>query len=102
VPVVSGQAEQQAKQGRPGGSYDFDEFIAKYRELKMCAIIFDVDRSHMTGVPVSNDAVADLVERAPDMVTGFCSVDPWGGKASVQEIQRCAADLHMRGVKFQR
>ena len=96
-----GVPQQGAKQGRTGGTYDFDEFVSDYRQRKMCAIIFDVDRSHVTGVPVSNDAVAGLVEKAPDMLMGFCSVDPWGGRASVNEIRRCAEELHMRGVKFQ-
>jgi len=97
----SGAPQQAPKEGRTGTTYNFAEFVADYRERKLCAVIFDVDRSHVTGEGVSNDAVAELVATAPDMLMGFCSVDPHGGRASTDEIRRCVSELGMRGVKFQ-
>ncbi len=79
----------------------FDDFIEKYRRLRLCAVIFDVDNESVSGIPMRNDAVAEVVAKAPDILMGFCSVDPWKGRASVNEIRRCARDLGMRGVKFQ-
>ncbi|NNN18765.1 MAG: amidohydrolase, partial [Acidimicrobiaceae bacterium] len=86
---------------RSSSSPSFDEFIESYRRLRLCAVIFDVDNQSVSGIPMHNDAVAEVVAKAPDMLIGFCSVDPWGGKASAKEIVRCADDLGMRGVKFQ-
>lgn len=79
----------------------FEEFIEMYRTLGLCAVVFDVDNESVSGEPFSNDAVAAEVAKAPDMLIGFCSVDPWKGKAAVQEIERCVSELGMRGVKFQ-
>lgn len=83
------------------GPASFDEFVALYRRLRLCAVVFDVDNRSVSGIPLSNDAVAEVVAKAPDILMGFCSVDPWGGKASVQEVERAASELGMRGVKFQ-
>lgn len=88
--------------GRSGGSGpSFADLVATYRRLGLCAIVFDVDNRSVSGVPMHNDAVAEVVAMAPEMLMGFCSVDPWGGRASVKEIRRCASELGMRGVKFQ-
>lgn len=65
---------------RSGSSPSFDEFIEAYRRLRLCAVIFDVDNQSVSGVAMHNDAVAEVVARAPEMLIGFCSVDPWGGK----------------------
>lgn len=80
--------------GRRGGTGpSFADLTDTYRRLRLCAIVFDVDNRSVSGVPMRNDAVAEVVARAPDMLIGFCSVDPWAGKAGVREIRRCATLL---------
>ena len=48
----------------------------------------------------SNDHIAGIVQRYPSQFIGFGSVDPWKGKAAVNETRRCAQELGMRGMKF--
>lgn len=72
-----------------------------YGERALRGVVFDVDASRRTGRAACNDEVAELVAKAPDLFIGFCSVDPLGGKRSVNEVERAARDLGMRGLKFQ-
>ncbi|MGH3318660.1 MAG: amidohydrolase family protein [Streptosporangiaceae bacterium] len=84
---------------RPDGS---PESVADYyRARGLRAVIFDVDTSRRTGEGISNDEVAKAVASAPDVLLGFCSVDPLGGRRSVKEVERAAGELGLRGVKFQ-
>lgn len=78
-----------------------DEIAAKYRALRMKAVIFDVDTETTTGRRISNDEVADAVGRHPDVLIGFGSVDPWKGADAVREIGRCVEELGLRGMKFE-
>ncbi|MFN8455718.1 MAG: amidohydrolase family protein [Anaerolineae bacterium] len=82
---------------RPGG----DELAGYYRSLNMLAVIFDVDAETRTGLRISNDEIAEAVQRHPDVLLGFGSVDPWKGKVAVREIERCIGELGLRGMKFQ-
>ncbi len=77
-----------------------DQMAQMYQNLQMMAVIFDVDGETRTGVKISNADTADWVRKYPDTFVGFGSVDPWKGKAAVEEVQRCA-DMGLRGMKFQ-
>ena len=77
-----------------------DETAEYYRERDMMAVIFDVDAESQTGLRISNDEVAAAVQKHPDVFIGFCSVDPWKGKAAIKEVERCVKELGLRGVKF--
>jgi predicted TIM-barrel fold metal-dependent hydrolase len=58
-----------------------------------------VDRSVVVGIgwndpglaKESNDYIAESVQRFPDRLAGFCSVNPCWGDAAVDEVERCAA-----------
>lgn len=84
--------------GKPGQHPD--EMAQMYQRLNMMAVIFDVDHETRTGVKISNADTAGWVGKYPDTFVGFGSVDPWKGKAAVDEVKRCA-DLGLRGMKFQ-
>ena len=84
--------------GKPGQHPD--EMAQMYQRLDMMAVIFDVDHETRTGVKISNADTAGWVKKYPDTFVGFGSVDPWKGKAAVDEVKRCA-DLGLRGMKFQ-
>lgn len=45
----------------------------------------------------ANDYLISSVNRYPDMLTGFCSVNPAWGSAAVSEVERCAAS-GLRGI----
>jgi predicted TIM-barrel fold metal-dependent hydrolase len=72
----------------------------RYRALDMKAVVFMVDRS-TRGVPyLGNDYLASEIEPYRDVLIGFASVDPWNGRAAVDEVRRAVRDLGLRGVKF--
>ena len=84
--------------GKPGQHPD--EMAQMYQRLNMMAVIFDVDHETRTGVKIANAETAGWVRKYPDTFVGFGSVDPWKGKAAVDEVKRCA-DMGLRGMKFQ-
>jgi predicted TIM-barrel fold metal-dependent hydrolase len=71
-----------------------------YRARDMMAVIFDVDAEAATGQKMSNDEIAELVNRSDGRLIGFASVDPWKGKAAVRELERCR-ELGLKGLKVQ-
>ena len=78
-----------------------EELASYYRSQGLRAVIFDVDHETQTGMKMSNDEIADAARRFPDVFIGFGSVDPWKGMGAVKEVERCAKELKLRGMKFQ-
>lgn len=76
-----------------------DDFISA--EVKGILVGWDAETN--TGQPpVSNDYLAGLAKRFPDAFIGaFACVDPWKGKAAIQEAERAIKELGMMGLKFQ-
>ncbi len=80
---------------------DAQEMADKYKELDILGVIFSVDTETTTGEPPdSNDYVAGIVNDHPDQFIGFCSVDPWKGKAAVLELERSITQLNLKGLKL--
>jgi hypothetical protein len=78
-----------------------EQMAEYYAQLDLFGVLFHSDAETATGQkPVPNDYIAELVERYPTQFAGFGSVDPWKGKAAVQEVERCARELGLRGLKF--
>jgi predicted TIM-barrel fold metal-dependent hydrolase len=78
-----------------------EEMAAYYADLDIFGVLFHSDAETATGAPpVPNDYIAELERRYPKQFAGFGSVDPWKGAAAVREIERCAAELKLRGLKF--
>ncbi len=76
-----------------------EAMVEEYRALDVRAIISAWDAETATGLAsVSNDEVAAIVERFPDMFVGWASVDPWKGKIAVRELRRAVTELGLRGV----
>lgn len=74
----------------------------KYRGLDMMAVLLAIDSESATGNPrVPNELVAQAQRDHPDVFIGFGSVDPWKGRMAVAEVERCVAELGLRGFKFQ-
>jgi len=81
--------------------WDNPDAIAElYASLELMAVIFDVDNETQSGLRISNQEVAQWVEKYPEVFIGFGSVDPWKGRRAVEEVRRCA-ELGLRGMKFQ-
>jgi predicted TIM-barrel fold metal-dependent hydrolase len=65
------------------------------------AVLLAWDAESGSGLPpVPNDFVADCVRQHPDTFIGFASVDPWKGKAAVNELRRAVEELGLRGLKL--
>ena len=60
---------------------DAEEMARDYRDWDILGVIFSVDTQTTTGEPPdTNDYVADIVRRHPDLFIGFASVDPPQGR----------------------
>jgi len=70
-------------------------------DVKGLIIAWDAEAN--TGYPkVSNDYVAKLAKDYPDAFLGaWACIDPWKGKAAVDELERAIKELGMIGLKFQ-
>lgn len=77
------------------------ELATYYRSLGLKAVIFDVDAESQTGRKISNDEISEIARNSAGTFIGFGSVDPWKGKAAVAEVERCATELGLKGMKFQ-
>ena len=76
------------------------ELAARYRDLRVKAVLLAWDAETATGRPrVPNETVAAACGEYPDVFTGLGSVDPHKGEAAVAEVANIAA-LGLRGVKF--
>ena len=77
------------------------EMVDRYREADVKAVIFSVDAETETGdKPDPNDYVAEVVNRHPEQLFGFASVDPRKGSAAVEELERAVTDLGLIGLKL--
>ena len=61
------------------------------------SIVMGIGWSDLRLAEESNDYIAESVQRYPDRLTGFCSVNPSWGNAAVVEMERCAA-AGLKGV----
>ncbi|MGI8793224.1 MAG: amidohydrolase family protein [Acidimicrobiales bacterium] len=77
------------------------EMAEEFRADDVLAVLLAWDAESAMGLPpVTNDFVAQAVADYPDAFIGFASVDPWKGKAAVNELRRAVTDLGMKGLKL--
>lgn len=78
-----------------------EEMAEYYERLDIFGVVFAIDDETVSGrTPIPNDYIADIAKRYPDQFCAFGSVDPWKGQAALDEIERCARDLGVKGLKF--
>jgi predicted TIM-barrel fold metal-dependent hydrolase len=78
-----------------------EEMAEYYARLDIIGVIFDIDAETATGrPPTPNDYIAGIAETYPKQFIPFASVDPWKGRAAVNEVTRCAQELGVKGLKF--
>lgn len=81
-----------------------EESLAEdFRRADMLAMAIGSDaRNGMGGIAIPNDDIAALTTKFPDVfLPGWAMVDPWQGRAGLEEIERCIKVLGMKGVKYQ-
>jgi predicted TIM-barrel fold metal-dependent hydrolase len=77
-----------------------EDMVELYRKLEMMAVVFDIDKETSSDDPFEgNDYIAEVVQKYPDVFIGWCSVDPWKGRAAIKELERAVTDLGLRGLK---
>jgi predicted TIM-barrel fold metal-dependent hydrolase len=74
----------------------FVKMLDKYKIDKSCVsywgIFYDPDKG--------NEYIAEFVKRYPDRIIGFACICPRWYKTAVQEAERAAKQLNMKGLKF--
>ena len=78
-----------------------EEMAEMYAEMDIFGVLFQIDFETASGSkPIPNDYLAEVVQRYPKQFVGFGSVDPWKGAIAVREVERCAEELGLLGLKF--
>ncbi len=79
-----------------------EEMANDFRRDDVLAMMIASDAQHENAAPIiSNDFIAGLTERHPDVfLPGWAVVDPWKGKAAVVELERAFTKLHLAGAKW--
>jgi len=93
--------EASVTRGRTAGGAIDSVTVESYRRQVFPAartIVFGL-QAQASGIMVPNDAVAAFVREVGGQTVGFMSVDPTHHDA-VAEIERCHADLGLRGIKL--
>lgn len=79
-----------------------EEMASVYQDLGIMGVLLPTDDETVSGIkPISHEYVADMVRRYPETFIGFAGVDPWKGKAAIDELERAVKELGLRGAKFQ-
>ena len=97
--VQGGEQWRQARQLFKVGEESVD-LVEYYASRDMRAVVFDVDAETTDGMRACNDSIAELAERSEGVLIGFATVDPWKGKAALDELDRCR-EMGLRGLKIQ-
>ena len=79
------------------------EMADDFRRSDVKAMVIAWDSQSATGGGVITNAwVASLTEKFPDVfLPGWAVVDPWKGKAALEEMEWAITKLGLRGAKFQ-
>jgi predicted TIM-barrel fold metal-dependent hydrolase len=78
-----------------------DDMAEEFAADDVVAVLLAWDAESGTGLPpLTNDYVAGCVEKHPDRFVGFASVDPWKGKAALNELRRAVTELGLKGLKL--
>ena len=78
-----------------------DELAVEYAQEQFFGILLAWDAETATHrPPLSNDLVSGIARRHPKRFAFFASVDPWKGKAAVDELERAVRELGAKGAKF--
>lgn len=79
-----------------------EDMARVYRDHDILGVLLPTDDETVSGIkPIKHEYVAEMVRRFPETFIGFAGVDPWKGKAAIDELERAVKELGLRGAKFQ-
>lgn len=85
--------------GKERTPVSFAEQADRYRDRHMMAVLCNSDDETVSGVPgAPNDLIGRAAADHPDVFIPFAGIDPWKGRAAIEEIRRCHAEFGIRGV----
>jgi predicted TIM-barrel fold metal-dependent hydrolase len=65
----------------------------------MMAVIVNSDDETQSGRPgAPNHLLGDAMTAHPDVFLAFCGIDPWKGRAALEEVRRCHGEFGALGV----
>jgi predicted TIM-barrel fold metal-dependent hydrolase len=64
------------------------------------SVLLGFDCTTSYGWKIPNEAIAELVARQPDRLTGFASVDPQQGDQAARDLEFAVRELEMKGLKL--
>ena len=77
----------------------FEEQAEMYRSRRMMAVLCNSDDETISGVPgAPNDLIGVASQQHPDVFIPFAGIDPWKGRAAIEEIRRCHDLYGIKGV----
>ena len=80
---------------------NFDLFIEELSKANIKKIFIKArDVETTLGVKISNENCANLVKKYPDKMVGIAGVDPFKGKAAIEELEYAIKELGLVGVQF--
>jgi predicted TIM-barrel fold metal-dependent hydrolase len=85
--------------GRERQPVSFAELAGRYRDLGMMAVLVNSDDETRSGVPgAPNALLGEAVTAHPDVFLAMCGIDPWKGRAALEEVRRCHGEYGVLGV----
>ena len=80
---------------------DVENMAKRYESMDMMGVLVSINSETSTGEKGdSTDYISEIVTSYPGRFIGFAAIDPWQGKASVEELERAVKDLSLRGLKL--
>ncbi len=80
---------------------DFDKFLKELDQAGISKIFVKArDVETTLGVKISNEACSELVRMYPDRLVGMAGVDPFKGRAALEELEYAIKELGLVGVQF--
>jgi uncharacterized protein len=95
-------AALEAMFGKPMKTRTEEEMANDFRRDDVLAMMIAMDaQSSVGGEVISNDFIASLSAKFPDVfLPGWAVVDPWKGRAALEELERAIHDLKLTGAKW--
>ena len=95
-------AALEAMFGTPMKTKTEEEMANDFRRDDVLAMMIAMDaQSSVGGEVISNDFIASLSTKFPDVfLPGWAVVDPWKGRAALEELERALRDLKLTGAKW--
>ncbi len=82
-------------------AFDLDDLLSDMDEAGVeLSVLLGFDCTTAYGWKIPNEAIADLVGKHPDRLSGFASVDPLKGEEAAADLEFAVRELGLKGLKL--